>query len=824
MIHTIQNQYFQLIFHPHRNTWSLFGLQFREPFLEEIQIGASSRLAGPAWTRPFRNPVNPLDGTVGHEVTKKSAASPCHGQMRIMEIHLAPHDSGLSAGVMFALPEDHPLLLWKIKLTNQGSQTFEIDHLELLRAGMFQRRKRLLGSPYDPRQDRTRRAGRGTIRPHADPGELAFFSNGWQSWSHSGVYGPRDRYRRTRLRFLSKQVWYNPDTPYPREPGHIASDMFGVLGDRRHRTGILAGFLSQREHFGSLETWLDDPLYPALRMWANGDQAHLLPGEEVSTDWACLQFVDLDAPDPLGPYLAAAAREHGLPESSRESPAAGWCSWYHFYQDISPGKIRANLQSAEELREAAPGPFRPAVPLDLIQIDDGFQAQVGDWFEFSPAFPEGVAPLAADIRAAGFTPGLWLAPFILHSRSRIKRNHPEWLLRNWLGRPVKAGFIWNSFTNALDLTHPGALAYACDAARAAAHEWGYPYLKLDFLYAAALRGRYRDRTKTRAQVLRGGLEAVRAAVGPDVTLLGCGVPPGCGIGVFDMMRVGADVAPRWRPEWNQRDFFFPGEPHMASTRNALQNTLTRAALHRRWWINDPDCLLVRPDMALTEEEVHTLATVISLSGGSLLLSDNLPDLPPERLEIVHRLLPLIGDAPRVIDWFDSPRPGRVRLDLNSSGQNWHLAALINWENRPAREIPFNVEDFHLPGGDYLYRAFWSGQAGYLRDGNIILPEIPPHGVYLAALTPLQDKKKAHYVGSSLHISQGLEMTEWNESGSKLEFQLERPGYAWGEVDLYLPRPAREVILNQKPALWSKIFPSIIRVEVEFDQHAHLRIT
>jgi alpha-galactosidase len=465
--------------------------------------------------------------------------------------------------------------------------------------------------------------------------------------------------------------------------------MFGVLGDRHHRTGILAGFLSQREHFGSLETWLDDPLYPALRLWANGDQAHVEPGAEVCTDWACIQFVNLDAPDPLDQYFAAAAREHGLPESFDKDPPAGWCSWYHFYQDISPEKIRANLRSAEEFRSPTIVPYRPSINLDLVQIDDGFQARVGDWFESSPAFPDGVSPLAVEIKAAGATPGLWLAPFILHPKSRVKNNHPEWLLRSWLGRPVNAGFIWNSFTTALDLTHPGALGYVRDVVRTAAREWSFPYLKLDYLYAAALKGRYQDRTKTRAQVLRMGLKAVREAVGPDITLLGCGVPPGSGIGIFDTMRIGADVAPRWRPEWNQRYFFFPDEPHMASTRNALQNILTRAPLHKRWWINDPDCLLVRPDMSLKEEEIHTLATAISLSGGSLLLSDNLPELPPERLEIVHRLLPLIGKTPRVIDWFDSPRPARVRLDLNSSGQNWYLAALINWEDRffpPGREL------------------------------------------------------------------------------------------------------------------------------------------
>jgi hypothetical protein len=73
--------------------------------------------------------------------------------------------------------------------------------------------------------------------------------------------------------------------------------MFGVLGDRKHRTAILAGFLSQKQHFGSLEVLMDD-LSPALRLWANADGARLDPGSIMETDWACLHFLHLDTSDP----------------------------------------------------------------------------------------------------------------------------------------------------------------------------------------------------------------------------------------------------------------------------------------------------------------------------------------------------------------------------------------------------------------------------------------------------------------------------------------------------------------------------------------------
>jgi hypothetical protein len=48
--------------------------------------------------------------------------------------------------------------------------------------------------------------------------------------------------------------------------------MFGVLGDRQSGCPP-SGFLSQHEHFGSLEAWLHAE--PLLYLWANGDGARL---------------------------------------------------------------------------------------------------------------------------------------------------------------------------------------------------------------------------------------------------------------------------------------------------------------------------------------------------------------------------------------------------------------------------------------------------------------------------------------------------------------------------------------------------------------------
>ncbi len=800
MILSLSNNHFQFKVDLAQATWQLAGGRNLAASLQGISSAITYRRGG----KSLRDLVQWRAPKITDPVTVNSPQGP----LRQLQIAIGPEEGGLGYTFSFALSEHHPIFLWKLAVKNHGYGEIHIDQIELLRIRPPSGKIVLSGTP-------------GTAKPTPN---WAFFSNGWQSWSYSGVYGPADRYRASRLGPFHLPLRVNAGTPFPKKAGVFASDMFGVLGDRNSRIAVLAGFLSQCQHFGSLKADIRSPR-PALHMWANGDGARLDPGMEMITDWACLSFVEIDDPDPLAPYLDAVARQHNLPYISalaehttsalhNQGIPTGWCSWYHYFQEVTAVDIERNLDAAVNLE--------PNLPLKLIQIDDGFEGQVGDWLSFSPAFPEGVAQLADKIKAAGKLPGLWLAPFILHRKSRLARKHPDWLLRGHFGRPVNAGFIWNTFTTALDLTHPEALKYAADVVGAAAHRWGFPYLKLDFLYAAALPGRYRDPTQTRAQVLRHGLKVLRAAAGNETTLLGCGCPIGSAIGLVEAMRIGADVDPHWSPHYTGIDFFFRGEPDMPATRNAIQNTLTRAPYHRRWWVNDPDCLLLGPETDLTQDEIRSWASLIALSGGSLLISDDLTALPAGRLNIAKVLFPLIGRAPRILDWFDASMPCRLRLDLDNCTGTWHLLALFNWQDRPV-DLQLDLGEFDLaPVTSYYASRFWNEQIFLVDNEGVTFNQVPAHGVVLLALRD-GNCEASQLVGSNLHISQGLEVVEWIHKENSVELQLERPGAAQGYLTLKLPKPPMQAALDGHSIAWTEPIAGCYRFSLEFFLNAKLQI-
>lgn len=719
-----------------------------------------------------------------------------HGPLQQTTLISSNPDLGLRLDLTLALPLHLPGIFWKLCLRQRSSRPVIVDRLDLLSA----------------------RIGEAQ---NLDPGAAAFFSNGYQSWAYTGANFPGDRYRRTRLGPLRAPSAANPGTPQPSRAGIFSSDFFGILGERRSRRGLLLGFLSQRRHFGSLLAGMH-PEGAHLQLWANGDATRLEPGADMETDWACAFVLDLDDPDPLGDYVEAVAAECGVP-STREPSPTGWCSWYQFssadYRGaVTEQDLRRNLAALSEMRID--------LPLDVFQIDDGFESQVGDWLTFSSGFPDGVQPLAAAASAAGLVPGLWLAPYIVHRRSQLAREHPEWVLRGWSDFPSNAGFLWNHFAAGLDVSHPGVLDHTDRVVEKAVRAWGFRYLKLDFVYAGVLKGRRFDPTITRAQALHAALVRLRKTAGDDTFLLGCGCPLGPAVGLIDAMRISADTAPRWKPAFNGIELFFEREPDFPAASLAAHNSLTRAALHRRWWINDPDCLLVRPNSKLTLAEVQTAASVIALTGGSLLVSDDLPALPVERRRIVEALLPLIGRRPRIVDWIDTATPARIRMDLDGPAGSWSLLAAFNWSDRPA-DLTMKLEDYDLEpiGVGGFLREFWSGRIVPVSDtpgeAGHVFRSVPAHGVILAAYR--RDVSPPVYLGSDLHISQGLEVSgwEWDADSGRLEACLERPGRVGGAVDLRLARPPVSASINGRSLGWRTIADGICRIQVNFSQKARL---
>lgn len=303
----------------------------------------------------------------------------------------------------------------------------------------------------------------------------------------------------------------------------------------------------------------------------------------------------------------------------------GWCSWYNLYASITEENILENLSGVIKIRE------REKIDFDVFLIDDGFTPEMGDWLEVKPHFPNGVQPIIQAVRDAGLTPGLWIAPFLVGNRSKLFKQHPEWVVKEAeTGRPFACmkfygEFRWHKRSEEyylLDITYPPAAQYLYHVLKTWHDEWGVDYFKTDFMYLVAENGpdkvSHHQAGLTRIEYWRKGCDLIRDAVG-SAFLAGCGLPLWAGVGIFDSVRIGNDMGVDW--------------VSTETPKSPLVSIPNRNFINGILYQTDPDCVLLREKFHnFSEIEVNALLTLAGLTGGTLMTSDYLPDVSSQLLE------------------------------------------------------------------------------------------------------------------------------------------------------------------------------------------------
>jgi alpha-galactosidase len=490
--------------------------------------------------------------------------------------------------------------------------------------------------------------------PATDDARL--FAQGYQSWSPTRTLRlGRDRDPTLDPRGLSLvHAAFHAD-PGRAADGELRSEQVAVL-TRAGMPALCAGLLGGDRHAGTIRARIvDDRVEMCVEAWLGG--ARLQPGSRRT-----LHEIALHEGDDPAALLGDWARRVGRAAGARvDAPfVVGWCSWYQYFDGVTEALFTANLARAD------------AFPFELFQLDDGYQHAIGDWVRTNDRFPSGVDGVASKIRAAGRTPGIWLAPFLAAPESELARAHPEWLVRAPAGEGFAIGMyneVWGGAMAMLDTTRADVLDHLARTAAALAGA-GYRYLKLDFTFSAAMPGVFADPTRTPAERVRAGFDAIRRGAGDDVFILGCGAPLGAVVGVVDGMRIGADVAPWWDPPPGRGEQMPGYEAAVPSTHNAYVNTCTRSFMHRTLWSNDPDCIMLRTaDTELAPEAAERWARTVGGSGGLVLVSDDLALLGPRERRLLDEVIAgaraadaaaRAGRPPRCAGLFELDDPAGLR--------------------------------------------------------------------------------------------------------------------------------------------------------------------
>lgn len=236
----------------------------------------------------------------------------------------------------------------------------------------------------------------------------------------------------------------------------------------------------QLDHSGSwrFEIGADDGrvyVHVGLGSWVGAHwRRHLGPGDQYWSPTAVLATAAGDRDDLLN--LLHGHRSVDL-RRRRQCAGAGdallpvvYNEFFASMGDPTEDSVRARIAAVAD------------TGVDIFVIDGGWHAPpgsntswwdtVGDWHADGTRFPDGLAPVALSILSAGLVPGIWIEIESAGAASRLRMEHPSWLMARGSRLVEDNGRFF------LDLGNPEAWAYAREVFERL-WDTGFRYFKID---------------------------------------------------------------------------------------------------------------------------------------------------------------------------------------------------------------------------------------------------------------------------------------------------------------------------------------------------------
>lgn len=469
-------------------------------------------------------------------------------------------------------------------------------------------------------------------------------------------------------------------------------------------------------------------------------------------------------------YLQTRYIPYYSPINRKRAPKAptGWMSWNLYFDKAT---------AEDNLAEARIGKkFLQPFGMEFWHIEswqgNSDQLPVSNFYNLNlevneKQFPKGMKQLADDIRALGFRPGLWTAPFGT-GNEEFYAQHKDWFLHDKDGKPMRT---WNGrFT--IDPSNDEVIAHLRKIHDIAAHNWGYEYFKIDGMSGsgAGYCAHFFERPEVKAAMKNPNCpnpfercaKAFRDGIGEDRVFNACqGHFCGPEPKYADCGRIGADIV-------------HPNKPvGWANLLNQAGRTHNQIFAHNIVFYADPDTLLVND--ALTMEEARLSTVVVALPGQMMFAGDKLAELPMERMRLLQQALPPLADIHSMNLYPIFHLLPVWDLKVKREWEDYDVVALFNW-NDESTEIGFTFSEIGMDENvDYVLYEFWTNQFVGKVNGSYSA-QIPPHAVRLYAIHRAENRPQ--FLSSDRHVAQGavdVKAMNWNADDATLQGTLELVG-------------------------------------------------
>jgi hypothetical protein len=437
-----------------------------------------------------------------------------------------------------------------------------------------------------------------------------------------------------------------------------------------------------------------------------------------------------------------------------------------------------------------------------FNLDGGFQPEGGIPFE------ESMTKFADYVHAKGLKVGGYLTPFTIYEGwldlpvEGTNLTHRDICLRDEQGNLVKTYLN----TYALDMTHPVAQQVVKRNVDNYI-QWGYDYLKLDFIDMGMYEGKHYDPKVNGVQNYRIGLGIIRDAV----------------LAADRPIYINESIAPLLPAAFaHGRRAACDTSLGVASYSGIERQAMNSAA---SWWTNGTLYAYNDPDMYIPEyviqgfwnkygqSDAKLLATTVALGGGHWLLGDNLPFIADDRWKWVENrdLLALVkqGNAAKPVSMsnFYHQEEHAPAVIYTSDAEGNRIVGLSNWTTE-AQELTVQLEDIGLKSNHkYNLTELYSGNSLGTATGSLSY-KLPAKGTAIIRIakgkgTESEEGSKNLALGKPVQasstwadsgyeaarITDGDAATRWSAATGQLNDQ-------WVEVDFGQNTELNQVVFKE----------------------------
>jgi hypothetical protein len=277
-------------------------------------------------------------------------------------------------------------------------------------------------------------------------------------------------------------------------------------------------------------------------------------------------------------------------------------------------------------------------------------------------------------------------------------------------------------------------------------DWGYEAFKWDIIpmslwVADQHHARFRNPTLTSDAALRGLVQAAREVIGPSRYMMSCSGHMfrdiTLAIDLFDGGRVGGDIF-----NWDEY------------VKQAVGRAYTYLCFNNILFYADLDNVVIREEFN-TLDQARSRVSFTALTGTPVTLGDHLPALPPERVELLRRIMPVLDIHPMDLDEHTMDAGLSVlNLVIAKPFEQWNVVDVFNTTDT-ARHVRIDLAaDLHLAAGNgesYLAYDFWQKRFMGTVERAVEL-DLAPFASTVLCIRRRLDRPQV--VSSARHITQG----------------------------------------------------------------------